>query len=285
LLRSRSLSLLFLLLFTTTTLAADPLSTTPVGLEGKVLFRSSDPALRPLPVDDKSDLTLRIADKTPDGAAFLYDLRFITFAPGDYDLRAYLQHPDGSKVTDGQPVMVRSTASLPASANNDLFPIGATAAPRLGGYRLTLIALGVLWSLPIVWLIYKRLTRKKHIEALPPSPPTLADQLRPLVEAAMSGAMGPAEQARLERLLVAHWRDRLHLIARSHNESLHTLRNHEEAGPLLAHLEQWLHQPASTPAAKPTTDITVLLAPYREAAPIDLPTHLNGSSHTTGGRA
>lgn len=248
-----------------------PLAQTPVGLEGRVMYRSADPGLRPLPVDDKSELTLRIAGTAADGTATLYDLRYIAAVPGDFDLRAFLQHADASPVTDGQPVMVRSSASLPPDANGDLTPIGAAAAPRIGGYRLALIALGLLWLAPLIYVIIKRLRRRATVHTPPPAPPKLADQLRPLVEAAISGALGPDEQARLERLLVAHWRDRLHLLARSHNESLHTLRTHEQAGPLLAHLEQWLHQPPSAARPDPRgVDINTLLAPYRTAAPISL---------------
>jgi hypothetical protein len=268
------------LCFCTSVLAAPPeiVAKTPVGLEGKVLYRSPDPALRPTPVDDKSELTLRIASSAQDGTLTLYDLRYIAAVPGDFDLRAFLQHADASPVTDGTPVMVRSSPSLPLDANGDLTPISAAHAPRIGGYRLALIALGLLWLAPLIYIIIKRLRRPKPIVAPSSAPPTLADQLRPLVEAAISGALGPEEQARLERLLIAHWRDRLHLLARSHNESLHTIRNHEQAGPLLAHLEQWLHQPAPHTAST-TVDINTLLAPYRAAAPISL-AHQNG---TTGG--
>ena len=262
----------------------EPINQTPVGLEGKVLFRSTDPALRPLPVGDKSELTLRIAGTAPDGPATLYDLRYIAAVPGDFDLRAFLRHAEGSPVTDGQAVMVRSVPSLPLDASGDLFPIGGAAPPRIGGYRLALIALGVLWLIPLAWALVNRLRRRAEVAAPPPAPPTLADQLRPLVEAAMSGALGPQDQARLERLLVTHWRGRLHLLARSHGESLHALRHHDQAGPLLAHLEGWLHRPASTTrATSEPIDLNALLAPYRTAAPIDLAQSNGAASSISGG--
>jgi hypothetical protein len=260
------------LLLTHFALAAPPLATTPLGLESRVFYRSQDSGLLPTPVGDKADVTLRIASRAPDSASSawtIYDLRAIAAAPGDFDLRNYLRHADNSPVTDGEPILIRATSSLAPTQNGDLFPIATGAQTKFGGYRLALIILGALWLTPLAWLIAKRFRRRKELAAQPTSgPPTLADQIRPLVESAMTGTLADPEQARLERLLIAHWRERLQLSKRSHADTISILRLHQEAGPLLTHLETWLHKPASTTNGN-HSDLRALLAPYKNARPIE----------------
>ena len=96
--------------------------------------------------------------------------------------------------------------------------------------------------------------------AAPAAPLTLADRLGPLVERARSGELDTAQQAKLERLLLAHWRDRRDLGAAPVAEAVASLRQDEEAGPLFLQLERWLHRPDSGGDA---VDLGELLAPYR----------------------
>lgn len=251
-------------------LAAPPLAITPVGLESRVFYRSQDPGLLTMPAGDRADVTLRIAGRATDptsGDWTIYDLRAIAAVPGEFDLRGHLRHADNSAITDGEPIVIRAVSSLPENQNGDLFPIATGAQQKLGGYRLALILLGVVWLMPVAWLISKRFRRGTPVAAVvSPGPPTLADQLRPLVESAMRGTMDDPGRARLERLLIAHWRERLKLAARSHAESINILRLHQDAGPLLRQLEEWLHKPASAGVA--SIDFQSLLAPYRNAAPV-----------------
>src|ERR1044071_89037 len=114
-----------------------PLATTTVGMEGKVLFRYSGAAVRALPVDDRSAVVLRIAEQGAEhggaGGATLYDLRFIAHKTGNYDLRSFLQHFDGSPVTDGEAMPVHVDAVLPENAGVDLVEVQRVKAVRLGG--------------------------------------------------------------------------------------------------------------------------------------------------------
>jgi hypothetical protein len=137
----------------------------------------------------------------------------------------------------------------------------------MGGYRLAMIALGIVWLAPLVYVIVRRLFRRKPAPPPPPAKPvTLADQLRPLVEAAIRRDLSTADRARLEMLLLAYWRDRLRIRAKPHADALGELRAHPEAGAILTRIETWFHKPpgeSSEPA-----DLAVLLQPYRTASPI-----------------
>ena len=76
----------------------------------------------------------------------------------------------------------------------------------------------------------------------------------------MEGSLSRGERAQLELGLVAYWRKKLGLEARAPEEALTILYDHEQAGPLLRSLEDWLHRP-NPPE---DVDLQALLEPYRD---------------------
>ena len=131
----------------------------------------------------------------------------------------------------------------------------------LGGYRWMLAGAAAFWILAAFPIFLSRRHRKTTVEtAAPLAPPTLADRLRPLVESATAGQLTADQQAQLERLLLAHWRQRLGLENLDAAEAMPRLREHPEAGALLRALEDWLHCRPGTVKV----DLESVLAPYRK---------------------
>jgi hypothetical protein len=93
-------------------------------------------------------------------------------------------------------------------------------------------------------------------------PLSLAERMRPLVEAAAAGHLSVEGQAQLERCLIGYWREKLAPEERRVAESLARLKTHAEAGALLRALERWLHRPGGAG----TEEITSLLRPYGQVA-------------------
>jgi len=247
-----------------------PQVTSTVGIENTFLFRYSGPDLRAKPFNDRSPISVRIAGVTPDGAASLYELRFIGRRPGVYDLRRALARVDNlSLLRDSSEAVVEIKSVLPFDHNGTLAQVSTVAPTRLGGYSLALIAFGILWLVPPAWFIICWLTRRAPVAVAAPTPPTLADQLRPLVESAVAGRSSVAEQARLEMLLIAYWRDRLSLRGLPHRTAVDKLRLEPQADALLTAVEGWLHKPASSSSATLPAGVTTLLAPYATAAAIE----------------
>jgi hypothetical protein len=240
-----------------------------VGIEGKVLYRA-EAELRSRPFNPKAPVVVRIASSAQDGAATLYDLRFIAVKPGRFDLRDAIERVDGKSLTDAPAAIVEIASVLPEDHNGELSSSRGLGFPRLSGYRLALIALGILWLIPIAIAIFRRVTRSKPVPVVAHSdaPLSLADQLRPLVEAAIAGRADVDDLARLERLLIAHWRDRLSLAALSAHEALQRLKQHPQGGDILRKVESWLHRPRDS--AEPPPDIAAMLEPYRRAETINL---------------
>jgi len=237
-------------------------------MEGVFHARWRGPTLEALPIEENSAIALRIAEVVRDGDSFLYELRFVGTTPGTYDLRSFLRRVDGQPLEKLPPLIVSVHTLLPEDHNGELEEVARCSAPSAWPYRALLAVTGVVWLVPLGRMIFRRLGRRKT----PPKTAamakcSLADQLRPLVEAACSGGLSSAGQARLELLLLAHWRERLNLTGREPQEALARMREDPEAGDLLHHLENWLHELPG----KHAVDVAAVLAPYRAAAPISEP--------------
>lgn len=234
-----------------------------VGLEGTLETNLPGTLLAPRPVDPRSPILVRIAEARPHGTLIAYDLRYVGLEPGRHDLRDHLVRVDGSSTNDLPSLPVEVASVLPPRHDGLLIPVEPSRWRRLGGYRVGLVMLGTLWVLALIPLLLKtRPAEAPRLSAEAPAP-TLADRMRPLVEAAAAGRLDTAGKATLERLLLGHWREKLELGDTSMAESLARLREHPEGGELLRSLERWLHQRPG----RETPDLEKLLAPYRQPGP------------------
>lgn len=133
--------------------------------------------------------------------------------------------------------------------------------PRLGGYRAMLVAAAMAWVVGLAgWWLTRRKSGAGTTGVVVRREETLEERLRPLVDLAVRRELGLEGQARLERLLLGHWRRRLGWEGLPMDEALRRLRGHEEAGALIRALESWLHRPEGGT----TVDVAALLAPYRD---------------------
>lgn len=211
----------------------------------------------------KSKVVVRVLEVRAHGDRFRYDLEWTGLEPGEYDLAKFLARVDGSP-TDGLPALAVSVSGSPKKGVFEPSDPDPKAPDRLGGYRMQQIAVGVLWLLGLVAILFVGRKWRHHVAAAARKP-TLADRLRPLVEAVAAGSADDAQKAELERLLVAFWRARLDLRAVTAAAAIAAIRQHAEAGALLRQVESWLHMPAP-PAS---FDVATLLAPYRSVSAED----------------
>lgn len=238
---STSLAVLLIGVIGLTVSAADPAASTvgmPRQLNQLVLPGS---LLRPRPWVRGQPVVIRIVAEYPHGDAHRYDLEYTLFEAGQFDLRDYLQREDGSPMDSVPPIPVAATTVLPAGQilPNDVSP---GPLPDWGGYRAVLITGGVLWGFVLLYLLVPRRQRRLESEAQT-AVKSLETRLREAIQAAETGTLNPAERAELERMVLAHWRQRLGMTHLPAAEAHALLRQHEQARNALNLLEQWLHHP------------------------------------------
>ena len=220
--------------------------------------------------DTDAPLGMRLSSSPEDRKQ--YEAKYVGNREGSYDLRLLMEHVDGSEITDLGPMLVQIVSTLPKDLRSDLFETADFQPSLWGGYRMVLGAVALIWlSIPIGISIRRSMRSKpqEDPQVVEPSP-TFADQIKPLIEAAVSQTLTVREKGRLELLLVHYWRERVSLQSLDMASTIQQLRSHPEAGPLVTSLERWLHQSEmEADASRPSPDTIVdLLKPYRGSAPI-----------------
>ena len=232
-----------------------------IGIEGKVTAALPKPDYKPRPLDDRTELILRIESvKALPNGQHNYEFFYMGLEPGNYKLADYLIRPDGSRPDELGDLRIQVRAMLPDDHDGKLNAYVPRLFPSIGGYRNALIAGGTIWALGIAAFIIA--SRKKRVVAEPVfvvAQPSFAERLRPLVEEAAEGKLSVEGQAHLERLLMGYWREKLNLPELRMAESVSQLKAHTEAGELLRALERWLHRPSGASHE----EIGSLLKPYR----------------------
>ena len=234
-----------------------------IGIEGSVSITLPRADYQPRPLDDRTELILRVERVTMLASnQHRYEFFYMGLEPGAYKLADYLIHFDGTRPDELGDLRIQVRAMLPEDHDGKLNAYVPRVFPFIGGYRVALIALGVLWVGGIAAFIY--FSRKKRVVAAPVAvtpPPSFAERLRPLVEQAAAGKLSVEGQANLERLLMGYWREKLNLSELRVAESLAKLKAHAEAGELLRALERWLHRPGGATRE----EVSSLLQPYRNS--------------------
>ena len=242
---------------------SEPIARTSVGMRVRIEEQPiPGPQLRAKPVADpgRADAIVRVLNVFPHGSGWRYNLEVTPLVEGTLDLSGLMEPVEADAAWDPPRLKIEVEALL---AEDVVEPneLAVPAPDGVGGYSTAMTVLGILWAAGLVALV--TVGRKRGGKEDGPAiaaPLTLADRLAPLVERARSGELDTAQQAELERLLLAHWRDRRDLGAAPVAEAVASLRQDEEAGPLFLQLERWLHRPDSGGGA---VDLGELLAPYR----------------------
>ncbi|MCA9184230.1 MAG: hypothetical protein R3E01_07925 [Pirellulaceae bacterium] len=228
----------------------------PVTLE-EVVIPGGELIVAPLE-DPHAVAITRIIDVYPHGTAHRYTLQFYALEPGTYNVSDYLRNPDGSQ-RDELPAMQVEVTTLLEEGQVQPHALGSKRVRGLGGYRLLLIAGGVVWMLVFLALMFVR-KRPSEEGGVSSTPLTLAQRLRPLVQRGIRGKLSTDEYAQLERVLIAYWRRRLGWNDLSAADAIMRLRQHPESSPLLLQMENWLHNPNRNG----DVDVAALLKPYEQ---------------------
>ena len=212
--------------------ATSPLSSATRGITGVITIEVPAGTLRGrADLDLDSPLLVRVASIEQRDDLNIHELEFIGTTPGVFDLREVLVFADGSSIDRLPPLPVQIVSNLEDHAASDLSMTIPPSTTFVGGYRIWIIVIGVLWILiPVITIILK-LNQSEPLSEEEPRTPTLAEQLSPLVNAACNRTLSITEQAKLELLLYWHWQEELGLET-NRPDAVARLRRHEVAGLL-----------------------------------------------------
>jgi hypothetical protein len=234
----------------------------PLGVEEAVVIRYAGPRLVARPYRRGASINLRIAEEVQSGPARVYDVRYVVNQPDKrFDLVDYLASADGSRL-DGLPSFpVRGLTSLTKDIETRIREIEDVGVGIWHWYYESLAGLGGLWVLWLVGLIW--IGRPKRAAAPPPPPaePSLAEQIARYLEALARDDLPVEDRARLEILLLRHWRERLRLGQQRMAAACRSIERDVRAGRAYAALQAWLHDPATPVGA---AEILVLCQPLVE---------------------
>ncbi|MDQ8189937.1 hypothetical protein [Roseibacillus persicicus] len=218
------------------------------------------PLLEPVPrTTRESPLMLRMVEVKPAQDGFRYTIEVQGLDAGDYNLGEFLREAQSESGHSSHQVPITITTALPPGLPRPA-ELQPKPLPRVGGYRALLWVLGLVWVSGLVWVLFAGRKNANSTATITPEP-TLAERLEPLLKKASQEELNTDEQARLERLVLGHWREKVPEVAKlSPSESLAHLRKHPEASPLLLQLERWLHSRDSVVSDE---EIQELLTPYR----------------------
>lgn len=237
-----------------------------VGMNGEVkdvLLPGPELRVKPDP-EGRSPVVVRIVATYPHGTAgFRYHLSWFAYEPGTHNLADFLERADGTPAAGLPAVAVQAESLLPPGPPGMLADFAAPV-PRMGGYRTALIVGGGVWVAGLIGLVCWRRQRATATTAAAAAELPLTDRLRALVDQARIGTLDADGKARLERLVLGFWREKLQLTNLPIPDAIRSLRDHPEAGGLLRQVEEWLHSGRSS---SQESDMAALLAPYLGAPP------------------
>lgn len=216
-----------------------------IGVEGRQVFTFVGPRLTAVPFTDGDPLAVRIVAIEALGNGFRYDVRYMPYGPGNFDVSDYLVDANSKRPAGLLPLPIRVHAMLPKDYSGKLFDTSPTDINLHSNYRLGMALLWFSWGLLLAPLILYGHKTRKRMAPVPP-PPTIAARLHELLQLGTHSELQIEQQADIEKLLLAHWAERLCLSTDRLEDTLAQLRQHPSAGRQVHRLEMWLHKREKT---------------------------------------
>lgn len=212
--------------------------------------------------DNESSLVLRILEIKPAADGHRYTLEAYALDPGVHRVSDFLRYTDTLNPVENLETTFEGTLTHPPESLPKPAELSPSPPEKMGGYRNLVIVIASIWTVVLLVILFYR--KKQRSEATAPdSEPTLHEKLQVLVCQASRGTLEDDERARLERLILGHWKGKLpQLSGLPPAQALIELRQHTEASPLVLKLEEWLHSPKPGVSE---SDLTPLLQPYLDS--------------------
>ena len=210
------------------------------------MIRYAGPRLIVRPYRRGASVNVRIADEAQSGPLRVYDVRYLVTQPDKwFDLRDYLTAADGSKLDDLPSFEVRRLDESHQGHRN------ANPRDRRGRHSHLALVLRVAGRAGgAVGIVADGIDLHRPAQACaaaprPPPEPSLAQQIARYLEALARDGLPVADQARMEILLLRHWREQLSLRDQRMAAACRSIERDDRVGRAYAAVEAWLHDPVA----------------------------------------
>ncbi|MCA9177432.1 MAG: hypothetical protein KDB14_23265 [Planctomycetales bacterium] len=216
-----------------------------IGMEGwlEVVLNRDD--YRAVPYTHGDAVAVRIAARVPTDGGARYDLRYLTYGPGEHDLGDYLTSPTGQQPQSPE-LTIKTTALLAEDESGELRVVPPARIGMHSHYWLLMTLLWIGWAALLAPLI----TNNRHVSPAPPAAPAPSTRQRliALLRGAAHKPLDTRQQAELEMLTLTYWSERLQLSRPATRlvDIVGELRHHPDAAEQLRLLENWLHSPTGS---------------------------------------
>lgn len=235
----------------------------PLGVEQAAIVTYSGPDVAVTPYKWGVAVNVRIAKVTEKSGARIYDVRYIVNRAGTFDLKDYLIGENGSQL-DGLPSFkFHGDPKLSKHLDTRIQETEEIAVDVGGHYYSTLAALGVLWIVWLLLLIFYGRARPPAPATVPPEP-TLAAMLRAFLAQLEAGTLDAAAKAKMEMLLLRRWREEVAGADVPMIAAFDAISRSEKTGNPMRQLQHWLHNPASSVRRE---EIAAVVTPYTVEMP------------------
>jgi hypothetical protein len=231
----------------------------PLGVEQAAIVTYSGPQVAVTPYKWGVAVNVRIAKVTEQPGARIYDVRYIVNRAGTFDLKDYLSSVDGKPLEglpsfkfNGDPKLSKELDARIQETEEIRVDVG-------GHYFATLAALAVFWIVWLLLLIFYGRPKPPPPPPTAPAEPTFAETLRRLLAQLDAGTLDAAAKAKMEMLLLRHWRDELVPAEAPMSAALNAIGSSERTGNSLRQLQHWLHHPSSSVRRE---EIVAFITPY-----------------------
>jgi len=226
----------------------------PLGVEQAAIVTYSGSPIRVPAYKWGVAVSVRIAKVTPSGDASIYDVRYIVNRAGTFDLKDYLSGEDGAPLAglpsfqfQGDPKLSKQLEARIQETEEIVVDVGVH-------YYATLAALAVGWVVWLLLLIFAGRKRQSGPAAGPEPEETFAQFIQSCLPDIEAGTIDAARMAKLEMRILKHWRGQLALDGLPMTGLCLEIGRDPATGPVLRHLQDWLHNPLSGAGPRTVAD-------------------------------
>lgn len=218
----------------------------PLGVEHAMTLTFPGPELKVKPYGYGVAVSLRIADIKEHNGRRTYDIRYMLNRGGTYNITDYLTTVEGTDPVGMPAFTVVGLETLSQGVDKRIQELSEVRIDIWHFYYETMAVIIALWVLWLGLIIFWPRKREAMQELSGAVREPFADRLRRYLEMANADTLSETDKARMEMMLIDHWRMKLPNPGPHMHTTVRRIRQDPGFGTAYHTLIDWLHNPTSS---------------------------------------